>query len=856
VNRVLNPRIFGVRLSMLLFLYKRRLRAHPAGELLAGGGVAIGVALVFGVLLTNASLTSSARQLVHGLTGSARFALVARSSQGFDERLAVHAGALPGVQVAAPVLRENVTLIGAHGRQEAVQLIGVSPSLESLGGAASQEYGADATALLQGGLGLPSGVARALGVRRGQSLRLASNGYVHDALVKVVLGGGVLGSAAASPVVVTVLGFAQALAGRPERVSEVLIRPLPGDEGMVASGLEQLAAGRVDVRPADYELGLLGQAIKPNRQSTSLFEAISVMIGFLLALNAILLTVPERRRFIAELRMQGYDPRQILLLLGFQALALGVLASLVGVVAGDVLSGALFQQAPNFLSAAFPIGTEQVVGAGTILLAIFLGVLATALASLTPLLDLRASRPADAVFRERGADSEIVGRHTISRLAGVGVALVVVVIAIVIEAPGATIAGGVALALASLCLIPAVFSGVARGLPWVSERVHSSALIVALAELRATTTRSVALAAIVGIAVYGGVAIGGARDDLLRGIGQATNQYFSTAQIWVTAGRDVFNTNSFAPAGPTAALAHAPGVASVRIYRGGLLDIGERRMWVRGRPAGDGTVIEASQLRHGNLSSATRLIEQGSGAAISSDYANEHHLRVASVMTLPTPSGPTHLTVAAIVTNSGWPAGAITLSSSDYSRYWSTTDAAALEVNLGAGISPAEGRRTVAAALASSYPGLQVRTASERESLSKASAREGLRTLGEISTLLLIAAALAVASALGATVWQRRVRLAALKMQGYDTWQLWRAVVLESAVTIGVGAVVGAVIGVCGHALASRFLERTTGFPAPFTVGPLRVLFTLGLIGVIALVVIALPGMLAARVSPRAILQE
>jgi len=104
------------------------------------------------------------------------------------------------------------------------------------------------------------------------------------------------------------------------------------------------------------------------------------------------------------------------------------------------------------------------------------------------------------------------------------------------------------------------------------------------------------------------------------------------------------------------------------------------------------------------------------------------------------------------------------------------------------------------------------------------------------------AAALAVASALSATVWQRRVRLAALTMQGYDTWQLWRAVVLESAVTIGVGALVGALVGICSHALASRFLERTTGFPAPFYLGPAQVLLTLALIGAIALAVIAPSG--------------
>jgi ABC-type lipoprotein release transport system permease subunit len=159
----MNPRILGIRLSMLVYLYRRRLRAHPVGELLAGSGVAIGVALVFGVLLTNASLTSSASTLIHGLTGSARLALVARSSQGFDQRLAERAGSLPGVQVAAPVLRENVTLIAPRS-EEAVQLIGVSPSLEALGGLATQQY-AEATVLLKGGLGLPSGMARALGAR-------------------------------------------------------------------------------------------------------------------------------------------------------------------------------------------------------------------------------------------------------------------------------------------------------------------------------------------------------------------------------------------------------------------------------------------------------------------------------------------------------------------------------------------------------------------------------------------------------------------------------------------------------------------------------------------------------------------
>ena len=71
------------------------------------------------------------------------------------------------------------------------------------------------------------------------------------------------------------------------------------------------------------------------------------MVGFLLAVNAMLLTVPERRRFIADMRMQGFDSAQMLLILGFQALLLGLIASLVGVALGEVLSRTLFHKCPS-----------------------------------------------------------------------------------------------------------------------------------------------------------------------------------------------------------------------------------------------------------------------------------------------------------------------------------------------------------------------------------------------------------------------------------------------------------------------------------------------------------------------------
>ena len=149
-----------------------------------------------------------------------------------------------------------------------------------------------------------------------------------------------------------------------------------------------------------------------------------------------------------------------------------------------------------------------------------------------------------------------------------------------------------------------------------------------------------------------------------------------------------------------------------------------------------------------------------------------------------------------------------------------------------------------------------MQTFAERQRQYAADSRQGLQALSEIATLLLIAAALAVASALSAAIWQRRARLASLKIQGYGTAQLWRALLLESSIVLGVGCCVGAVFGVYGHALASRWLRLSTGFPAPFTVGLPGVFLTLALLAIIALTVISLPGLAAARAPARTTFQE
>lgn len=848
-----NPRILGVGVQGLYAIYRDRWRYYGGPELMAGAGIAIGVALVFGVLVANSSILGSTREAINSVNGTASLQLVARSPNGFSQTFTERIAALPGVQTAVPLLRESAVIEGPTGHMLG-QLVGVSPRIIGLQSSATKDLGAGAQ-LLQGGVGLPSGVANTIGAHTEGQATLLVNGTRHIVPVRAVLDSGAIGSLASSRVVVMLLNTAQTIAGEPGRVTQILVKTYPGKNRQVEGELRLLAAGRLNVEPANHELELAQTALRPTNQSTSLFAAISLMVGFLLALNAMLLTIPDRRWQISELREQGFDSRQIIAVLGSQALALGLAASIIGVLVGYVLARTIFDEVPNYLATTFPITGHQQVGPLPIIAAISCGVLAAFGASMVPALDLRKKRGINAVLQTTGEPGQHISDAIVRNTALLGLAIVALATLLVFVNPGLTILSGVALAFAAPCFIPTLSRIATKVLEHIARNYHGKMIAIATIELEATATRSVALASITALAIYGAVAVGGARTDLIGGIDKGISQEWSTAAVWVTPDQNIFDTDSFHVPGVVATIAKTPGVASVSAHQGAFLDVGTERLWVRAMPAGSPSMILSSELQQGNLERGRALMRLAGWAAVSSGFAAEHGLHVNSPFVLPAPSGSARFNVAAITTNIGWPPGTITLNTSDYSRYWQTTDPTTLAVNLKSGTTPAEGVSAIRRALGSASA-LRVRTSAERIAEVKIIGRQGLSVLGDMADLLLLISALALAAALSATIYQRRGRLASLKAQGFDRPQLWRGVLIESAVVLGIGGFDGAILGLYGHALADYYLRVSTSFPAPFSVGVVQIMLTLLIVGGVALVVVAIPGYSAAGVPPELSFQE
>jgi len=841
-----------VKLGNALHLYRVRLRVRFWQECLAVVGIAAGVALLFASQASNASLQSSVAQLSRGIVGHATLQVLARSPQGFPESMVGEVRAIAGVRVAAPLLEADANAIGPRG-SEPVELIGADERLSSLGGTLVRDTSLSPFGNI-GAVVLPSGLAAEIGVRRfGQEATFELYGRTATAPLYAQLSKRQIGSLAASPVALVPLSFLQEMSGLSGRVTRILVQPVPGMRARVRRALVALAAGRVDVEPIDYEETLFSSAATASNRSTQLFAAVSALVGFLFAFNAMLLTVPQRRRLIADLRRDGYTPGTVIGVLALDALLLGAIASVLGLALGDELSIHVFHANPAFLSLAFALGSQRVVSWQAVALAVGGGMGAALLAVLGPVRDALARNPLAAIYQRERFGSI----RTAASMALAGLLCVCAATAILLSAPGAAIAGMVLLVAALLLALPLALQSALAVTGLLASTLTGAVPHIAVMELRAAHSRAIAIAATGAVAVFGSVTIQGAHGDLLRGLERASAEGNAITDMWVApAGSyNLLQTAPFqATASQQASIARLPGVRAVRIYRSGLLDYGSRRVLVSAPPVQATPLLAEGQILTSGAARASARVRAGGWLVLSTALAQEHGLHVGEVFTLPSPD-PMTFRIAALSTNLGWAPGAIEMNAADFARAWGSEDASAYTVLLTAGASAARVTGEIERALGP-HSGMAVQSAAQHSAQASNLSREALARLGQISTLILIVAVLAMAAAMAAMVWQRRARLAKLKLEGIPRAELWRTILLENVLLLSVGCLTGAVFGVYGQQLADRALAQAINFPVVHSITALGAARSLALVGGAALAILALPGYLASSAPATMALQD
>lgn len=827
----------------VLRLYRARLRARAirAQEGFAVLGIAVGVALLFASQIASASLSHTVDELTRQVVGNAQWELSARGGAGMSERLLTDVRKLP-VRLTVPLVEASGVASGPHGARS-IELLGTNPRQAQLADTALAPLSPRQIAHTEA-VGLPATLAGELGVENVEQIKLQLAGSTETVLVGATFAGRQIGGLVESPLVFAPLIYAQKLAHMQGRLSRIFVAAKPGREKAVRNGLARLAAANhLNLEPARWESKLFATAAAPQEQGETVFSAVAALVGFLLAANAILITVPSRRRLIEDLRMAGATRTTTLQIMLADAAVIGLMASALGLLLGDVLSRTLFAASPGYLSFAFPVGNARIVDLQSVAISIAAGMAAALAGVLWPLRDIltshsqRPSAPGDA-------------RSPGWRLAGGGLCLGLA-LAILLARPADASLGALALVVALICFLGPLFDLVLAVSGWLQHRLGGAASVLANLELASPVTRvrSLAIVATAAVAVFGVLALAGAQANLERGLDRSAQQIDSGAEIWVTptGQNNAFATTPISHAASVReTLAAIPGVASIGEYGGSFLNWGDRRLWVLAPPRSYSRPLPTSQLLRGRITPATRSVRDGDGVLLSRALADEHDLHVGQVFTLPSPV-PIRVRLAGLTTNLGWAPGAITMSARSYERAWGDAAPSAFQIQAQPGTALPLLRRRIADAIGAS--GLSVETSRQRQAMHYALASQGLSRLTQIRWLMVIAAVLAITGALTALLWQRRDRTAALRAIGSRRRVLWRALCDESAILLASGCAIGAIFGILGQLMLSHALGTVTGFPVTFNV-EVAALAECLLIGALAGIVVAGIGYPVVSVPP------
>jgi putative ABC transport system permease protein len=215
-------------------------------------------------------------------------------------------------------------------------------------------------------------------------------------------GGGVIGT--------FTLPEAQRLSGIGDDFSEI---DIIGEDGVTATALRGRVADAVrgtpglNVRTGSQEASAQLDSINSDflgtlRTALLAFGGIALFVGAFLIFNTFSITVAQRTREFALLRVLGAKRGQILRSVLFEGVTLGVIGSLIGLGLG-VLTARGLRAVFKAIGADMP-NTGTVISARTIIVSIVVGLTITVIASIAPA--LRATRvPPLAALRE-GFDRE------------------------------------------------------------------------------------------------------------------------------------------------------------------------------------------------------------------------------------------------------------------------------------------------------------------------------------------------------------------------------------------------------------------------------------------------------------------
>ncbi len=467
----------------------RGLRARPLRTVLTTFGVALGVAVLFAGLATNAGIDASIERTVSVLVGRADLRISAFGEAGLSDETVATIAATEGVAVAAPTI-ERRTYLGVElftpGDElpAPVTVVGIDPAVElrihdlPLASGSMLERPNEPSGLVSATL------AREDGLTVGSTIEVQGPGDAGEfRVIGILLDDGPWAGASGRAVILPIEVVRGVFPDLGVTRVDIALED-DASAAVVTASLEDTLLSEPYVLSAPRDIAASMRASTGEfAATTALIGAVALFAGAFLIFNTLSMTVVERMRELGLLRAAGASRGQITSYMLVQALAIGIVGAILGVVLGGLLAAAMagWVRTVGAVPLAGPVLTPA-----SVVTAVLLGVLVTLAAALEPA--RRAGRIAPVEALKARLDLPSARRARLRWL--VGVFALVGLAGLFLWPRGAGEAALVralavyAVLLVAVLLTPFVLPGLARvaGLPFViltrlEERLARASLL-------------------------------------------------------------------------------------------------------------------------------------------------------------------------------------------------------------------------------------------------------------------------------------------------------------------------------------------------------------------------------------------
>lgn len=836
--------------SLLWLSSVRFLLRHPWHFALSILGVALGVAVVVSIDLSNSSAEKAFELSTSAVTGKATHQ-IRGAAEDLPEETYRDLRVESGIRKSAPVVEGYAKVKGLN---RTFQVLGVDPIAEApFRDYASQQAGIELSEFISGdntGL-VAEKVAAQLSVDIGDTLSILVGGRPYDIqLIGLIEAEDDRSEQALESLLIVDVSTAQRLFDMQGSLTRIdLILPQENEEKLKEDIRAILPEGasvmRSESRTETVEQ--MTRAFEFNLQALSM---LALLVGMFLIYNTMTFSVVQRRPLIGRLRALGVTKSEILTTILKEALLIGFLGTIVGIIAGIFLAQVLVKLVTQSINDLYFVLSVQELSIGLIplLKGIVLGLAATLIAAFWPAREASEAE-VSTVLRRSSNESKISSQITsiafFGLMIGGGGGLILLI-------PNGGIAAGYSsllfLIIGFSLLVPVIIVGLSKLirpiLGFVNGLIGKMAVRGVVTELSRT---SVAIAALV-VAVAATV-----------GVGIMVDSFRTTVVSWLEAQlqADVY----VQPPSSVARKADATldmNLVNVLIQTEGVAESSTvRSVEVRTNKGTDNLVAidqgkkaqQAYQLKAEAENFWQRFTEQ-SILMVSEVYAYRNNTEIGDTLTIETDKGEIPFVIQAINFDYASDIGTITMSRQTYDQFFNDEAISGLALYAEPGVNVEE----LVERLRERSSGMQEIFIRSNKGLREASIEIFDRTFTVTIVLRMLAilvAFIGVLSALMALQLERSRELAVLRANGMTPGQLWNYVVTQTGVMGIMAGLLSVPLGILmAYVLVYVINLRSFGWTLQFMITPEVLLQAVGLAILAALLAGLYPSWKMAQANP------